>query len=82
MTTQPSKNPGLAREVYFGMGYGRSLAKLAKLLKEMHGVAPTVRTLEQWCRRDQWVAGAKVYDPCLSGLHPHPLGLEWARDRI
>ena len=22
---------------------------------------------------------AKTNDPCLSGLHPHPLGLEWAQ---
>ena len=29
------------------------------------------------------VAGAvPMIIPCLSGLHPHPLGLEWAQNRI
>ena len=31
-------------------------------------------------RRDFWITGYPQMDiPCLSGLHPHPLGLEWAQ---
>ena len=63
MTKQPTKNPDLAREVYYGMGYARSLRKLQKLLTESHGDgAPSSRTLYEWCRRHRWVEGAKAYD--------------------
>ena len=30
--------------------------------------------------RDNWMTwDGTIYGPCLSGLHPHPLGLEWAQ---
>ena len=56
-----------ARADYLAMGPRRSLKKLHQRYNEASSETPSLRTLAEWSRADEWVAAAQEHDAQVAG---------------